>query len=78
VVVVRREGATFLASLLLSFSPLFFSSIVLADAGLLRAPIFAFPYLCSTSTFPKPFFGTWFTPVEIISIFTYRNRQSNT
>lgn len=54
VVVVRREGATFLASLLLSFSPLFFSSIVLADAGLLRAPIFAFPYLCSTSTFPKP------------------------
>ena len=54
VVVVRREGANFLASLLLSFSPLFFSSIVLADAGLLRAPIFAFPYLCSTSTFPKP------------------------
>lgn len=54
VVVVRREGANFLASLLLSFSLLFFSSIVLADAGLLRAPIFAFPYLCSTSTFPKP------------------------
>jgi hypothetical protein len=25
----------------------------LADAGLLRAPIFAFPF-CSTSTFPKP------------------------
>jgi len=54
VVVVRREGANFLASLLLSFSLLFFYSIVLADAGLLRAPIFAFIYLCSTSTFPKP------------------------